>query len=44
MLFGLLRDPGERPRLSALLSGAGMSVVPFSLSGGARVEAGGDAA
>jgi galactokinase/mevalonate kinase-like predicted kinase len=44
MLFGLLRDPGERAPLSALLAGAGMTVVPFSLSGGARVEAGGNAA
>jgi D-glycero-alpha-D-manno-heptose-7-phosphate kinase len=42
MLFGLLRDPGERAALSALLAGAGMTVVPFLLSGGARVEAAGD--
>jgi D-glycero-alpha-D-manno-heptose-7-phosphate kinase len=43
MLFGLLRDPGERAPLSALMAGAGMTVVPLALSGGARVEAGGDA-
>ena len=43
MLFGLLRDPGERPALPALLAGAGMTVVPFLLSGGARVEDPGDA-
>jgi galactokinase/mevalonate kinase-like predicted kinase len=42
MLFGLLRDPGDRSALSALLTGAGMTVVPFLLSGGARVEAAGD--
>jgi len=39
MLFGLLRDPAARGELSAVLSGAGMSVVPFHVSGGARVEA-----
>ena len=43
MLFGLLRDPGDRPALPALLAGAGMTVVPFLLSGGARVEGTGDA-
>ena len=43
MLFGLLRDPGDRPALPALLAGAGMTAVPFLLSGGARVEAAGDA-
>jgi len=42
MLFGLLRDPGDRAALSALLAGAGMTVMPFRLSGGARVEASGN--
>jgi D-glycero-alpha-D-manno-heptose-7-phosphate kinase len=36
MLFGLLRDPGDRGAVGTLLSGAGMSVLPFRLSGGAR--------
>jgi D-glycero-alpha-D-manno-heptose-7-phosphate kinase len=39
MLFGLLRDPADRGTLSELLAGAGMPVMPFRLSGGARVEA-----
>ena len=42
MLFGLLRDPADRPALSAMLAGAGMTVVPFLLSGGARVEVAAD--
>ena len=42
MLFGLLRDPGDRRAVSSLLAGAGMTVVPFLPSGGARVEAAGD--
>ena len=37
MLFGLLRDPGGRDAADALLSGAGMTVLPFRLSGGARI-------
>lgn len=37
MLFGLLRDPGGRDAAEALLSGAGMTVLPFRLSGGARI-------
>ena len=39
MLFGLLRDPEDRAALPAILTRAGMSAVPFRLSGGARVEA-----
>jgi D-glycero-alpha-D-manno-heptose-7-phosphate kinase len=38
MLFGLLRDPADRPGAEAFLSEAGMSVVPFRLSGGVRIE------
>lgn len=38
MLFGLLRDPSGREPLEALLSGGGMAVLPFRLSGGARIE------
>ncbi|MDD5762963.1 MAG: hypothetical protein PHP88_10730 [bacterium] len=38
MLFGLLRDPDDREAVKALLSGAGMSVFPFRLSGGPRFE------
>jgi len=38
MLFGLLRDPDGREALEALLSEAGMTVLPFRLSGGARIE------
>jgi D-glycero-alpha-D-manno-heptose-7-phosphate kinase len=38
MLFALLRDPGDRAAAAAVLSGAGMSVVPFRLSGAVRVE------
>lgn len=38
MLFGLLREPGDRKAVASLLAEAGMTVVPFSLSGGARVE------
>jgi mevalonate kinase len=38
MLFGLLRDPGDRVAVETLLSGAGMSVLPFRLSGGPRFE------
>lgn len=37
MLFGLLRDPGGREAAAALLSAAGMTVLPFRLSGGARI-------
>ncbi len=36
MLFGLLKEPGDREAVEALLSGAGMSVLPFRLSGGPR--------
>jgi D-glycero-alpha-D-manno-heptose-7-phosphate kinase len=39
MLFGLLRDPGDRSVLESILSGAGMTVFPFRLSGGAKIEA-----
>jgi D-glycero-alpha-D-manno-heptose-7-phosphate kinase len=39
MLFGVLRDPGDRASSDAILSGAGMAVVPFRLSGGTRIEA-----
>src|SRR5512143_796369 len=42
MLFGLLRDPADRDAAEALLSGAGMSVLPFRLSGGPRFEEIGD--
>jgi D-glycero-alpha-D-manno-heptose-7-phosphate kinase len=42
MLFGLLRDPDDREALEALLSGTGMSVLPFRLSGGPRFEEIGD--
>jgi D-glycero-alpha-D-manno-heptose-7-phosphate kinase len=38
MLFGLLRDPADREAVEALLSGTGMSVLPFRLSGGPRFE------
>lgn len=38
MLFGLLRDPDDRDAVEALLTGAGMSVLPFRLSGGPRFE------
>jgi len=38
MLFGLLRDRDDREAVEALLSGAGMSVLPFRLSGGPRFE------
>ena len=38
MLFGLLRDPDDRGALETLLSGTGMSVLPFRLSGGPRFE------
>lgn len=42
MLFGLLRDPDDREALEALLSGTGVSVLPFRLSGGPRFEGIGD--
>jgi hypothetical protein len=42
MLFGLLRDPDDRESVEALLSGTGMSVLPFRLSGGPRFEEIGD--
>jgi len=42
MLFGFLRDPDDREALEALLSGTGMSVLPFRLSGGPRFEEIGD--
>ena len=38
MLFGLLRDPDDREAVETLLCGAGMSVLPFRLSGGPRFE------
>ena len=40
--FGLLRDPEERRKVEALLSAKGFRVYPFLLSGGPRVEVGGD--
>jgi D-glycero-alpha-D-manno-heptose-7-phosphate kinase len=42
MLFGLLRDPDDRDAAETLLSGTGMSVLPFRLSGGPRFEEIGD--
>jgi len=42
MLFGLLRNPDDRETVEALLSGTGMSVLPFRLSGGPRFEDIGD--
>jgi D-glycero-alpha-D-manno-heptose-7-phosphate kinase len=38
MFFGLLKDPGDRETVRELLSGKGMSVLPFRLSGGPRFE------
>ncbi len=38
MVFGLLRDPGDRGAMENVLAAAGMAVVPFRLSGGARFE------
>lgn len=38
MLFGLLRDPGDREAVEVLLSGARMSILPFRISGGPRFE------
>ena len=38
MLFGLLRDPDDREAVEVLLSGTGMSILPFRLSGGPRFE------
>jgi len=38
MLFGLLKAPEDRESVEMLLSGAGMSVLPFRLSGGPRFE------
>ena len=38
MLFGLLRDPDDREAVEALLSGTGMSILPFRISGGPRFE------
>jgi D-glycero-alpha-D-manno-heptose-7-phosphate kinase len=38
MLFGMLRDPEDRASADAVLSGAGMAVVPFRLSDGMRIE------
>jgi len=35
---GLLKTPEDRENVEALLSGAGMSVLPFRLSGGPRFE------
>jgi D-glycero-alpha-D-manno-heptose-7-phosphate kinase len=43
MLLGLLKDPEDRVAVEALLSGKGMSVLPFRLSGGPRFEEIGDA-
>jgi D-glycero-alpha-D-manno-heptose-7-phosphate kinase len=38
MLFGLLKDPEGREAVEQILSGTGMSVLPFRLSGGPRFE------
>lgn len=38
MIFGMLRDPADRPSIEAVLSRAGMTVMPFRLSCGVRVE------
>jgi galactokinase/mevalonate kinase-like predicted kinase len=38
MLFALLRDPGDREAAASLLKAAGMSVIPFRIAGGLRVE------
>ncbi len=38
MLFGMLRDPADRAAIESILSHAGMTVMPFRLSGGVRVE------
>ena len=38
MLFGMLRDPGDRVSVESILSNGGMTVMPFRLSGGVRVE------
>jgi len=38
MLFGMLRDAGDRSSIESILTGAGMTVMPFRLSGGVRVE------
>ncbi len=38
MLFGLLRDPGDRHAMEEIVSGCGMTVFPFRLSGGPRFE------
>jgi D-glycero-alpha-D-manno-heptose-7-phosphate kinase len=43
MLLGLLKDPEDREAVETLLSGTGMSVLPFRLSGGPRFEEIGDA-
>lgn len=40
MVFGLLREPGERERLERLLADRGMSPFPFRLSPGPRVSGG----
>jgi D-glycero-alpha-D-manno-heptose-7-phosphate kinase len=40
--FGVLRGPEERGKVEALLSAEGFTVYPFRLSGGPRVEVGGD--
>ncbi|MBF8259021.1 MAG: hypothetical protein HW377_1395 [Actinobacteria bacterium] len=39
MVFGLLRSPGERKRVEAILAADGFTVFPFRLSGGPRVTA-----
>ncbi|MEW6719181.1 MAG: hypothetical protein AB1346_01885 [Thermodesulfobacteriota bacterium] len=38
MLFALLRDPGDRQTAASILKAAGMSVVPFRIAGGLRIE------
>ena len=38
MIFGLLRDPGEREAVDALLEGAGCELFPLRLSAGPRIE------
>ncbi len=43
MLFGLLREPGERRAVEAILRSEGFSIHPFLLSAGPRLTGGGTA-
>jgi len=38
MVFGMLRSPGDRKRVDAILAAEGFTVYPFRISGGPRVE------